>query len=130
MDSGRVDRLVDVGYGVLLFVSVVLLTVIGQRVGIAFAMGVFVAYLLHVVWKMARYDPEWMARTVEETVEKTVGEQVDRAVGEQVEETVEDTVEETIERTVDDEVLEEANEEADGDEADDRGRSRNDQRQR
>jgi len=33
---------------------------------------VILAWIVHVVWKMARFDPEWMSRAVEEKVEETV----------------------------------------------------------
>ena len=80
---------------------------------LAFGFGVLVAFVLHIVWKMARFDPDWMTssvqetveetvdRSVEETVEKTVEEQVQKTVDETVGETVEEKVGETVEEAVD-----------------------------
>ncbi|SFC17280.1 hypothetical protein SAMN05444422_105120 [Halobiforma haloterrestris] len=110
MNPRRVDAIIDLGYGVLIFVSILLIVSVGTLVGLAFGLGVLVSYALHVAWKMARFDPDWMTRTVEEAVEETVGEQVD-AVQERIE-TVdqridrrprEDEIEELLEGTVTDE---------------------------
>jgi len=101
MEPGRVDAIVDLAYGVLIFVAVVLMIVSGSTVGIAFGLGVLVAYGVHVVWKMARFDPEWMTRAVEQSVEDVVGETVEQSVEDTVEETIEDTVEEAVEEAVD-----------------------------
>ena len=46
----------------------------------------------YVVWKMARFDPDWMSTTVEDAVERSVGEQIG-AVQRQV-----DAVEERVGR--------------------------------
>ncbi|MFW6435867.1 MAG: hypothetical protein ACOCY1_05745, partial [Halovenus sp.] len=100
MEPGRIDALIDLSYGVLIFVAVVLMAVVGQQTGIAFALGVLVSYALHVVWKMGRFDPEWMTQAVEETVETTVGETVEETVGEQVDESVERSVGEAVEKQV------------------------------
>ena len=110
MNPSRVDFLVDVAYGLLIFVAVVLFMLVGDRVGVAFAIGVLLSYLIHVVWKMARFDPDWMTRevveTVAETVDETVGKTVDKEVSETVEKTVGETVEKTVAETVDNEVSE------------------------
>jgi len=110
MNPSRVDFLVDVAYGLLIFVAVVLFMLVGDRVGVAFAIGVLLSYLIHVVWKMARFDPDWMTRevveTVAETVDETVGKTVDKEVSETVEKTVGETVEKTVAETVDKEVSE------------------------
>jgi len=100
MNPSRVDFLVDVAYGLLIFVAVVLFMLVGDRVGIAFAIGVLLSYLIHVVWKMARFDPDWMTREVAETVAETVDETVEQTVDKEVSETVEKTVGETVEKTV------------------------------
>lgn len=55
----------------LILAAVVLMVVVGTRVGVAFGIGVFLAYATHVVWKMARYDPEWMTREIAQQVEST-----------------------------------------------------------
>jgi hypothetical protein len=57
MNPNRVDFLVDLAYGLLLFAAISLFVVIGNQVGIAFGLGVLLSYILHVVWKMARFDP-------------------------------------------------------------------------
>lgn len=98
MDPNRVDSLVDLAYGALIFVSVVLMAAVGNTVGIAFGLGVLVSYGLHVVWKMARYDPEWMTSEVAETVEETLAEGVTEDVAQTVEETVTEEVDEVKER--------------------------------
>jgi len=100
MNPSRVDFLVDVAYGLLIFVAVVLFMIVGDRVGIAFAIGVLLSYLIHVVWKMARFDPDWMTREVAETVAETVDETVEQTVDKEVSETVQKTVGETVEKTV------------------------------
>jgi len=100
MNPSRVDFLVDVAYGLLIFVAVVLFMVVGDRVGVAFAIGVLLSYLIHVVWKMARFDPEWMTREVAETVAQTVDETVEETVDKEMSETVEKTVAETVDKEV------------------------------
>jgi hypothetical protein len=100
VNPNRVDSLVDLTYGLLIAVSVGLIVVAGNAIGLAFGFGVLVSYILHVVWKMARFDPNWMTTAVKETVEETV----DEKVGETVEKTVEETVGETVEKTVDEKV--------------------------
>ncbi|SDD91642.1 hypothetical protein [Natrinema hispanicum] len=122
LSPARVDAVIDLAYGALIILSIGLIATLDTRVGLAFGVGVFVSYVLHVVWKMARFDPDWMTKAVEETVEKqvedvqtqveqTVGEtveeqvedvqtQVAQTVGETIEETVGETVEETVEQTV------------------------------
>lgn len=96
MNPRRVDAIVDLAYGVLIFVAVVLIVWVGTEVGLAFGFGVLVSYAIHVVWKMARFDPDWMTtaveEVVEETVEETVKEQVD-ILQEQIE-----TIEQRVER--------------------------------
>ncbi|GAB3677889.1 hypothetical protein [Halopiger thermotolerans] len=123
MNPRRVDAIIDLVYGVLIFVSIVLIVSVGTQVGLAFGLGVLISYAVHVVWKMARFDPEWMTtaveETVEETVEQTIGEQVD-AVQEQI-----DTVDERIDRRPREDEIEElleetvAEGEADSDDPDD-----------
>lgn len=117
-----VDAAVDLAYGTLILLAIVLIATLEFGIGLAFAMGVFSGYIIHVVWKMARFDPEWMTTAVEETVEETVEEKmaetVEETVGEQfdtvqeqvktIEERVnrrprEDQIEEIIEGAVDDE---------------------------
>ncbi len=110
MNPSRVDFLVDVAYGLLIFVAVVLFMIVGSNVGVAFAIGVLLSYLIHVVWKMARFDPEWMTRevaqTVAQTVDETVGETVDKEVSETVEKTVAETVDKEVSETVEETVAE------------------------
>lgn len=100
MNPSRVDSLVDLAYGLLIMVSVGLIVVVGNVVGLAFGFGVLTSYIIHVVWKMARFDPDWMSRAVKETVEETVDETVEKAVGDTVDETVEKAVGDTVEETV------------------------------
>ena len=88
----RVDALVDLAYGTLIALSIVLIATADTTVGIAFGMGVFASYVIHVIWKMARFDPDWMTQAVQETVE------------EMVDETIEDRASETVERTIGDQL--------------------------
>lgn len=106
MNPNRVDSLVDLAYGLLIFVAVILMAAVASNIGIAFGLGVLVSYTLHVVWKMSRFDPQWMSREVAESVEATVDETVAETVEETVEETVDETVAETVEETVDETVAE------------------------
>lgn len=78
----RVDAIVDLAYGALIVLAIVLIATLEFGIGIAFGLGVFSAYVLHVVWKMARFDPDWMTQAVEETVEEAVGETVEKQVKE------------------------------------------------
>ncbi len=108
MNPRQIDLVVDLVYGLLIFAAIVLFLIVGTQVGIAFAIGVLLSYIVHVVWKMSRFDPDWMTREVAETVEKTVADSVDKEVADSVEktvgETVEKTVGETVEKTVADSV--------------------------
>lgn len=119
MNPRRIDAIIDLAYGALIFVSVVLIVVEGTRVGLALGLGVLVSYALHVIWKMARFDPEWMTQeveeTVEEAVEQSIGEQVD-AVQRQIE-----TVDERIDRRPREDEIEDLLEETVADEAADGG---------
>ncbi|AXR80089.1 hypothetical protein AArcMg_0056 [Natrarchaeobaculum sulfurireducens] len=115
----RVDAAVDLAYGALIVIAVVMIATLEFGIGLAFALGVFASYALHVVWKMARFDPDWMTkaveesvgeqmqtveRSVEETVGKTVEQEMEKTVQAQVGETVEQSVEATVQKTVGDQV--------------------------
>jgi len=120
LNPARVDAAIDLAYGALIVLSIGLIATLDTMVGLAFGVGVFSSYVLHVVWKMARFDPDWMTKAVEQTVgetvekqvedlqtqvEETVGETVEKQVEDvqtQVEETVEETVGETVEKQVED----------------------------
>lgn len=104
MNPSRVDSIVDLTYGLLIAVSVALIVVAGNAVGLAFGFGVLTSYVLHVGWKMARFDPNWMTTAVKETVEETVEETMDESVEKAVGETVEETLDESVERAVDESV--------------------------
>nr|WP_235728492.1 hypothetical protein [Halosimplex carlsbadense] len=104
MNPARADALVDLVYGGLIALAIVLIATVDTNVGIAFGVGVFAAYVVHVVWKMVRFDPDWMTRTVRETVEETVGDSVERTVEESVEQTVEESVGETVEQAMGDQL--------------------------
>jgi len=92
MKPSRVNLAVDIAYGLLIFVAVVLIFVVGDEVGIAFGVGALLSYIIHVGWKMSRFDPNWMTREVVERVEETVSKEVEDAVSKEVETSVEDTV--------------------------------------
>jgi len=77
MRPARIDAIIDFAYGGLILLAVVLIATLDIRVGLTFGLGVFASYVLHVVWKMARFDPDWMTSTVQETVEKSVERSVE-----------------------------------------------------
>ena len=109
MNPTRVDFVVDLAYGVTLFVAIGLILIVGTSVGIAFGLGVLVSYVIHIGWKMARFDPDWMTSEVAKQVEDTVSQEVDQ-VAETVKQTVSeevDQVAETVEQTVSEDVTEE-----------------------
>lgn len=81
MNPRHVDAIVDLTYGVLIFASILSIILIGTEIGLAFGFGVLSSYAIHVVWKMARFDPDWMTRAVEETVEETVEDTVNEQIG-------------------------------------------------
>lgn len=80
MKPGRVDYVVDLAYGAMIFVSVVLIIAVGTRIGVAFGVGVLFSYGIHVAWKMGRFDPEWMTQEVTENVEQTLTQEVDEII--------------------------------------------------
>ena len=84
LNPGRVDAAVDLAYGALILLAIALIATVEFGVGIAFGVGVFSAYVLHVVWKMARFDPDWMTTVVEDTMEDAVDDSVERAVDETI----------------------------------------------
>jgi O-antigen ligase len=86
MDPARADFVVDLTYGVLIFIAVGLIVQVGSDVGVAFGIGVLVSYIVHIGWKMSRFDPDWMTREVAEQVEETVSEGVRDTVSEEIEE--------------------------------------------
>ena len=108
LNPARVDAAVDLAYGGLILLAIALIATVEFGIGIAFAVGVFSAYVLHVVWKMARFDPDWMTSVVEDAVDEAVGDSVEQAVEDSMEQTVDDTVEQAVEdsmeQTVDDTV--------------------------
>jgi hypothetical protein len=123
MNPARVDFVVDLAYGILIFVAIGLILVAGTAVGVAFGLGALVAYVIHIGWKMSKFDPDWMTREVTEKVTEEVSDEVEETVGDtvseqmddvahQVEETmeaemtteIEETVSEQIEQTVGEEV--------------------------
>ena len=100
MNPNRVDFLIDLAYGVLLFFAIVLIVSVGTGIGIAFGLGALVSYIIHVGWKMARFDPQWMTEQVTESIEETLTEEVTESVGEKVTEEVTQNVEEKVAQEV------------------------------
>jgi len=92
LNPARVDAAIDLAYGALILVAIALIATVEFGIGIAFAVGVFSAYVLHVVWKMARFDPDWMTSVVEDAVDDAMGDSVERAVDERVATQVDETV--------------------------------------
>lgn len=80
MNPARVDFAVDLAYGVSIVVAIGLILVVGTSVGIAFGLGVLVSYVIHIAWKMARFDSDWMISAVAEQVEEAVSEDVEKTV--------------------------------------------------
>jgi uncharacterized phage infection (PIP) family protein YhgE len=111
MNPNRVDFLIDLAYGVLLFFAIVLIVYVGTGIGIAFGLGALVSYIIHVGWKMARFDPQWMTEQVTESIEETLTEEVTESVGEKVTEEVTQNVEETVTEEVTETVGEKVTEE-------------------
>ncbi len=83
MQPDTADVIADLAYGGLLFAAVVILALYQSIVpAVTFSLGVLLAYAVHVWWKMARYDPEWMTRAeVEDHIEAEVEDQIDDAQG-------------------------------------------------
>jgi len=84
VNPSRIDSVVDLAYGGLILLSVVLIVTHGTAVGIAFGLGVLVASVVHVGWRMARFDPAWMTEAVTENIEETITEEVTETVGDEV----------------------------------------------
>ena len=112
MNPNRVDFVIDLTYGLLIFVAIALILVVETIVGIAFGLGVLASYVVHIGWKMARFDPEWMTSEVAKQVEETVSDEVEETihdemdqVTQQVEETVTEEMGETVEDAVGGEAL-------------------------
>lgn len=114
MDGYRTDAFADIGYGILFLVAIGLMVVVGIRTGITFGLGVFLAYAIHVGWKMSRLDPQWMTAQVAEAVEETVAKKVtqdvtksvENQIGETVAESMDKDVSETVAKSVEKEVTE------------------------
>lgn len=111
MNPARVDFVVDLAYGLLIFVAIGLILAAGTDVGVAFGLGALVAYVIHIGWKMSKFDPDWMTREVTEQVTEEVSEEIDdvahqveETVGEEMTAEIEATVSQQIEETVGDEV--------------------------
>ena len=115
MNPARVDLAVDLAYGVVIFASIALILEVGTGVGVAFGLGALISYIIHIGWKMSRFDPDWMTREVAERVEESVTREVETtvkdtvdkevdSVAEKVKETVSEEVSEAIEKTVSEEM--------------------------
>jgi actin-like ATPase involved in cell morphogenesis len=111
MNPNQVDFLVDIAYGVLLLAAIVLIAAGSTGIGIAFGLGALVSYVIHVAWKMARFDPDWMTKEVTENIEESLTEEVSESVGEKVTEEVTESVEEKVTEEVTESVGEKVTEE-------------------
>jgi hypothetical protein len=98
MKPGRVDFVVDLAYGAMIALSVGLIVLVGTAAGIAFGIGVLVSYVIHIGWKMGRFDPDWMTEEVATRVEETVSEDVERTVSETVSKEVDEVAEQVSEQ--------------------------------
>ncbi|MFB6295817.1 MAG: hypothetical protein ABEH66_03130 [Halobacteriales archaeon] len=110
MNPSRADFVIDLAYGLVIFLSIVLIVTVGTETGIAFGLGALVSYVLHVGWKMARFDPEWMTQEVTENLEETITEEVTETVGDEITETVGDEITETVGEEISETVGEEITE--------------------
>ena len=110
MKPGRVDFFVDLAYGLLIFLAVVFIFTGETTIGIAFGLGALVSYAIHVTWKMARFDPEWMTKEMTENIEETLTEEVTESVGEKVTEEVTAEVTESVTEEVTENVEEKVTE--------------------
>ena len=110
MKSNTIDFSVDLAYGILLFLAIVLIVTVGTNVGIAFGLGALVSYVIHVAWKMSRFDPDWMTQEVTEQLGETITEEVTESVGEKVSEDVTEKVSEDVTEKVSEDVTEEVEE--------------------
>lgn len=97
MIPDRIDFAVDLAYGGLIFVAIGLILVVGTDVGVAFGLGVLVAYVLHVGWKMSQFDPDWMTGEVTEQITEEVSGEVEETVGETVSEEIDDVAQQVEE---------------------------------
>lgn len=84
MNPARIDAITDLTYGVLILAAVLSMVVVETLVGVAFGLGVLISYIVHVVWKMSRFDPEWMTQEVTERVEESVQEVVEETVAQDI----------------------------------------------
>lgn len=66
MKPHAIDLLTDVMYGMLLVVSLLFLYYGNPVMGGAFGTGALLSWGLHLFWKMARYDPNWMKKAIKE----------------------------------------------------------------
>jgi len=110
VSPARVDAAVDLAYGALILLAILLIATVEFGIGIAFGVGVFSAYVLHVVWKMARFDPDWMTEAVEDALDDSVERVMDEQVGDQVEDSMERAVDDTVEQVVDERVVQQVEE--------------------
>lgn len=101
MNPNRVDFLIDMAYGVLIFISIVLIVVVEMDIGVAFGVGALIAYMIHVGWKMARFDPDWMTQELAEDFEETLTTDMIDGVEEKVAKKVTESVEETFSEEMD-----------------------------
>jgi hypothetical protein len=60
MNAGRADSLVGLVYGTLLLVAGVVMVAATGKTGVAFGLGVLLSFGIHLVWRLARFDPSWM----------------------------------------------------------------------
>jgi len=108
LNPSRVDAAIDLAYGGLILLAVALIATVEFGIGIAFAVGVFSAYVLHVVWKMARFDPDWMTSVVEDAVddsmEQAVEDTMERAMDDSVAAAVDDRVATQVDETIGDQL--------------------------
>ncbi len=96
MKANQIDFSVDLAYGILIFLAIVLILTVGTNIGIAFGLGALISYIIHVGWKMSRFNPEWMTQEMTEKVGETITEEVTKSVGEKVRQEVTEDVEEKV----------------------------------
>ena len=96
VDPRHVDAIIDIAYGALILLAIILIATLEFGIGIAFGLGVFSAYILHVIWKMGHFNSQFIVQAAEDSVSETIEKQVSE-VQSHVEDVIDETVEEELE---------------------------------
>lgn len=88
-DPRTVDIAADACYGVLFMSGISVLLFGPTMTGFGFVVGAMLAYAVHVAWKMARFDPEWM--TTSDEIESEIEDKVEDEVDQRLDDLTDDT---------------------------------------